>query len=51
MEELMKTEWVAIINAKRNATFPEWTTIPMVETEDTTCKVFDIVDTKDMGIR
>lgn len=45
----MKTEWVAIINAKRNATFPEWTTIPMVETEDTTCKVFDIVDTKDMG--
>ena len=39
MEELMKTEWVAIINAKRNATFPEWTTIPMVETEDTTAIV------------
>lgn len=49
MEELMKTEWLDIINAKRNATYPEWTTTPVVETEDTTCKVFDIVDTKDMG--
>lgn len=45
----MKTEWLDIINAKRNATYPKWTTTPVVETEDTTCKVFDIVDTKDMG--
>lgn len=49
MEELMKTEWLEVINAKRNATYPEWKATPHVETEDTTWKVFDIVDTKDMG--
>ena len=39
MEELMKTEWLDIINAKRNGTYPEWKTTPQVDTEDTTCKV------------
>lgn len=49
MEELMKTEWLAIINRKRNGTYPEWTSVPEVLIEDTTEKVFDIVDTKDAG--
>ena len=29
MEELMKTEWLAIINRKRNGTYPEWTSEPL----------------------
>ena len=50
MEELMKTEWLAIINSRRNGTYPEWTSLePVVLTEDTDEKVFDIVDTKDAG--
>lgn len=49
MEELMKTEWLAIINRKRNGTYPEWTSEPVVQTEDTFEKIFDIVDTKDLG--
>lgn len=49
MEELMKTEWLAIINSRRNGTYPEWTSEPVVLTEDTDEKVFDIVDTKDSG--
>lgn len=49
MEELMKTEWLAIINSKRNATYAEWSTEPIVLTEDTCEKVFDIVDTKEVG--
>ena len=49
MEELMKTEWLAIINRKRNGTYPEWTSEPVVLIEDTDEKVFDIVDTKDLG--
>ena len=48
-EELMKTEWLAIINRKRNGTYPEWTSEPVVLIEDTDEKVFDIVDTKDLG--
>lgn len=49
MEELMKTEWLAIINSKRNGTYPEWIDEPVVLTEDTCEKIFDIVDTKDVG--
>lgn len=49
MEELMKTEWLAIINSKKNGTYPEWTSTPVVLTEDTKEKIFDIVDTKDLG--
>lgn len=49
MEKLMKTEWLAIINRKRNGTYPEWTSEPVVRTEDTDEKIFDIVDTKDAG--
>lgn len=49
MEEWMKTEWLAIINSKRNGSYPEWTTEPVVLTEDTWERVFDIVDTKDAG--
>ena len=49
MEELMKTEWLAIINSKRNGTYPEWTLEPVVLTEDTDDKIFDIVDTKGCG--
>ena len=49
MEELMKTEWLAIINRKRNGTYPEWTSEPVVLIEDTDEKVFDIVDTKELG--
>lgn len=49
MEELMKTEWLAIINSKRNSTYPEWTEEPVVLTEDTCETIFDIVDTKDAG--
>jgi hypothetical protein len=49
MEELMKTEWLAIINRERNGTYPEWTSEPVVLIEDTDEKVFDIVDTKDLG--
>ena len=49
MEELMKTEWLAIINSKRNSTYPEWNTTPIVMTEDTHEKIFDVVDTKDLG--
>lgn len=49
MENLMKTEWLAIINRKRNGTYPEWTNEPVVITEDTDQKVFDIIDTKDVG--
>ena len=49
MEELMKTEWLAIINRKKNGAYPEWTSEPVVLTEDTFEKVFDIVDTKDAG--
>lgn len=49
MEEIMKTEWLAIINKKRNGTYPEWTSEPVVLTEDTNEKIFDIVDTKDLG--
>ncbi len=45
----MKTEWLAIINNKRNSTYPEWFSEPVVLTEDTNEKVFDIVDTKDWG--
>lgn len=45
----MKTEWLAIINRKRNGTYPEWTLEPVVLTEDTYEKIFDIVDTKDVG--
>lgn len=49
MEELMETEWLAIINSKRNGTYPEWTSEPIVLTEDTSEKFFDIVDTKHIG--
>lgn len=49
MEELMKKEWLAIINKKRNGAYPEWTLEPVVLTEDTFEKIFDIVDTKDVG--
>lgn len=49
MEELMKTEWLAIVNKKKNGTYPEWTSEPVVLIEDTDEKVFDIVDTKDFG--
>lgn len=49
MEDLMKTEWLAIINKKRNCTYPEWTVEPEVLTQDTFEKVFDIVDTKLAG--
>lgn len=35
MEEFMKTEWLNIINSKRNGTYPEWTSEPVVLTEDT----------------
>lgn len=49
MEELMKTEWLAIINSKRNGAYPEWTSEPEVLTEDTSEKVFDVVDTKNEG--
>lgn len=49
MEQLMRTEWLAIINSKRNGTYPEWTSTPVVLTEDTSQKIFDIVDTKDAG--
>lgn len=49
MERLMKTEWLTIINSKRNGTYPEWTSEPIVLTEDTSEKVFDIVDTKNVG--
>ena len=44
MEELMKTEWLAIINRKRNGTYPEWTSEPVVLIEDTDEKVFDIIN-------
>ncbi len=43
----MKTEWLAIINSKRNGTYPEWTTEPIVLTEDAMEKFFDVVDTKE----
>lgn len=46
MEGLMKTEWLDIINSKRNRTYPAWTTVPVVLTEDTSEQVFDIVDAK-----
>lgn len=49
MEDLMRTEWLAIINGKKNGTYPNWTKTPVVLTEDTIEKVFDIVDTKDSG--
>lgn len=49
MEELIKTEWLAIINSKRNGTYPEWTTEPIVLTEDAMEKFFDVVDTKEAG--
>ncbi len=45
----MKKEWLAIINKKRNGSYPEWTLEPVVLTEDTLEKIFDIVDTKEMG--
>lgn len=42
MEELMKTEWLAIINKKRNGKYPEWTSDPIVLIEDTDEKVLII---------
>ena len=42
----MKTEWLAIINNKKNSTYPAWITTPVVLSEDTSRSVFDIVDTK-----
>lgn len=49
MEQLMKTEWLSIINRKRNGSYPAWSGVPIVLTEDTSEKVFDIIDTKDAG--
>ena len=45
----MKSEWLAIINRRRNGTYPEWTSEPVVLTEDTDEQVFDIIDTKNAG--
>ena len=45
----MKTEWLAIINKRKNKSYPEWTQEPNVSTEDTSEKVFAIVDTKNVG--
>lgn len=47
MEALMKTEWLDVINKKRNGSYLEWTKDPIVLTEDTKEKLFDIVDTKE----
>lgn len=45
----MKTEWLRIINENRSGALPEWTEVPTVAYEDTVLKVFDIVDTKEIG--
>lgn len=49
MENLLKTEWVSILNKKRPGNLPEWVDVPDVLSEDTMEKVFDIVDTKYLG--
>lgn len=46
MENLLKTELIAVINKKKGGHLPDWTFPVNVETEDTAEKVFDIVDTK-----
>lgn len=46
MENLMKSKLVDVINAMKGGHLPDWTHTVSVETEDTTEKVFDIVDTK-----
>ena len=45
MENLLATEAVNIINNERNPILPQWTRPALVLTEETTSKVFDIVDT------
>lgn len=49
MINLMQTEWLAIINRKKSGALPIWNAVPVVQYEDTTEKVFDIVDTTDAG--
>lgn len=44
MEDLLKTEMLGYINAKRPKDLPEWTITPVVNSEDIQEKVFDIVD-------
>lgn len=46
MENLLATEAVNIINNERNPILPQWTRPALVLTEETTSKVFDIVDTR-----
>ena len=43
----MRTEWLKIINNKKNSTYPEWKKTPVVLYEDTSKSIFDIVDTRD----
>lgn len=49
MENLLKRQFLDVINTHRNGNSPEWTTEPNVQFEDISDSQFDIVDPKDAG--
>lgn len=49
IEEFLKTDFVEYLNNRRPANLPEWTTVPSIQKEIITDKVFDITDLHNSG--
>lgn len=47
MEDLLKNQFVSVINAERIGTAPPWTSVPDVRYEDISEREFDVVDSKE----
>lgn len=47
VENLLKTDFLEVLNAVRRGDAPVWTTIPQVRTEDVTDYTFDVDDPKE----
>lgn len=47
MEELLKSDFLSVVNAVRRSGAPEWTTEPLVRVEDIDEHMFDVDDPKD----
>ena len=47
MEDLLRNQFVSVINAERIGTAPPWTAEPDVRYEDISDRQFDVVDSKD----
>ena len=49
MENLLKHQFVAVVNTHRNKMAPEWTSEPVVRMEDIADYRFDVIDPKNAG--